>query len=128
MRTLNRQPKVKVDMPIPAEFASFLSAVHELIVKEDECATLESDDLLQCESAYGGLIKKGGSEYSFVFFPEEGIRVKWEVELSTTEIQQVANKELSSLVLWQCKDPECRCAFSSTKESCFYCDWKDDQK
>lgn len=125
MRTLRLLPKVKVSLRIPEEFALFMAEVHQLILVGDECAVYESDDLLQCESAYGGLLEEGGSKYGFTYFPEEGVRVKWEVLLEKEDIERVAKGELKALELWQCKDPACRCAFHDESGSCFYCDWVD---
>ncbi len=94
-----------------------------MIVDGDETTLIESDDLLQCDSAYGGLLTEGGSEYSFTYFPEEGIRVKWEVVLQRGDIERVANGELKELTLWGCRDSGCGCKFYNENDTCFYCDW-----
>ncbi len=123
MRTLRLQQKIESAFIIPDDLASFLQHVSRLILEEDERAVLPSDDLLQCECAYGGLMEDSGN-YGFSYFPEEGIRVKWEVILDKQQIEKIGNRDQKELVLWKCKDPGCGCAFSDEKESCFYCDYE----
>ena len=59
MRREQKHPKAKQVVPMPDDLATFLREVHALIEADDDAATIESDDLLQCEIAYGGLIETG---------------------------------------------------------------------
>lgn len=53
-------------------------------MRRDEETLIESDDLLQADTIYGGLIEDDGSTFGFACFPEhaeKGVRYKWEFEL-----------------------------------------------
>jgi hypothetical protein len=123
MRTCSPQPKELRTLAMPADLREFLVGVDELIGAEDELATTESDDLLQCERAYGGLLDKGGFRYGFTYFPDKGIRHKWEFCLSAYQINAVAAGGLSTLDLWCCTSPDCKSGFEDKAETCFYCDY-----
>lgn len=127
MRTLRRQPKELRAVAIPAELSAFLVEVSRLIEAHNELASTESDDLLQCERAYGGLLQEGGDRYGFTYFSQPGIRHKWIFELSASEIAEVASGRRETLNLWFCRSPECRSGFRDEEESCFYCDYVDGQ-
>jgi len=103
----------------------FLAEVDRLITSGDELATTESDDLMQCECAYGGLCAEGGDRYVFTYFPEAGIRHKWIFNLSAAEVSAIAAGAKRQLELWFCKANECRSGFQSADDSCFYCDYVD---
>jgi hypothetical protein len=49
-----KKDKLRVESEIPDSFQEFLKTVAHLIAVGDEAATLESDDLLQWDNAYGG--------------------------------------------------------------------------
>ena len=101
MREERQIPKTRETVRIPQDLSSFLSDVHRMIEEGSEEATLESDDLLQCESAFGGLEDKETGIYSFTYFPDEhGTRNKWEFVLSRPEIGSIANREITQLELW----------------------------
>ncbi len=59
MRKRRVRPKVRQTVSNPVNLQEFLHEVNELIETQDDAATIESDDLLQCECAYGGLIDAG---------------------------------------------------------------------
>ncbi len=126
MRERSPRPKIQETVVIPRELKSFLADVHMLIVEGDESTTIESDDLLQCERACGGLLEEGRDVYGFTFFTDpEGVRNKWEIVLSKADIEKVANATLTEFSLWACQDAACGCKFSSEDETCFYCDYVD---
>ena len=125
MRREEIQPKSKQSVVLPSDLVEFLGYVRKMIEAKDELATIESDDLLQCERAYGGLIEEGGTQYGFTYFPEEETRYKWELELDITEITNIADGSKTDLVLWGCHNPNCRCMFSDPDDTCFYCDYAD---
>ena len=121
MRKQQKQPKTEELVAIPKDFASLLADVHRLIIEEDESAILESNDLLQCERACGGLIDTDSSKYCFTYYPDpEGVRRKWEVILDKGQIEGIGKGEIRELRLWVCKDASCGCRFSSEDGLCFY--------
>ncbi|MEW6212117.1 MAG: hypothetical protein AB1631_27420 [Acidobacteriota bacterium] len=97
-----------------------------MILAGDESATIPSDDLLQCESACGGLIEEGGCKYSFTYFPEEGIRHKWYFSFDITDIERIADGATTELSMWACADPQCHSKFMDRNDTCFYCDYIDE--
>lgn len=124
MREERRRPKYPETVEIPENLSSFLAEVHQMILDNHEETAIESDDLLQCEFAYGGLKDSQTGIYSFTYFPDEkGVRNKWEFALNKPEMEQIANGEIKELKLWACKDSGCGCKFSAENDSCFYCDW-----
>jgi hypothetical protein len=126
MREERRLPKIPETAEVPQDLFSFLADVHQMILDESEEATIESDDLLQCEYAYGGLEDSATGVYSFTYFPDkQGTRNTWEFALSKSEMERIAKGEITELNLWACKDSACGCKFSSESGSCFYCDWLD---
>ena len=126
MREERQIPKTAETVGIPQDLYSFLSDVHRMIEEGCEETTIESDDLLQCESAFGGLEVEETGVYSFTYFPDEhGTRNKWEFALTKPEIARISNGELTELELWACRSSACGCKFSSKNGSCFYCDWVD---
>lgn len=113
---------------IPADLLAFLKEMHRMIVAGEEEATIESDDLIQCETAYAGLIEEGRSEFGITYFPNhtsKGIRDKWELVLNKEEIANIADGLSNSLQLWSFRSEECGCRFTVADETCFYCDWKE---
>ena len=112
---------------MPAYLVKFFTEVQQLILAKNEAATTSSDDLIQADRAYGGLIADGGSDYQFVYFPDKrGVRNKWEFTLSSRAIREIADGKRTALALWACPSPKCGCKFSDPKETCFYCDYEDD--
>jgi len=83
-----RYKKSTERVTVPQDLRDFLLEVHQRIEDGDEAATTPSDDLLQCEWAYGGLVP-GGDRYSFVYFPERGTSVRWEFTLLPSEIDEL---------------------------------------
>lgn len=123
MRVLNKKPKLQVAEEIPRELREFLIQVRELILEGSEEATVESDDLIQCERAYGGLIEEGGSEYGFTYFPGGGVEHSWEMTLSVSQIHRITAGSIQSLDFWKCESESCSSRFASSCESCFDCDY-----
>jgi hypothetical protein len=126
MRTENVKPKVPVIQAIPQNLHQFLSEVHELILARDESATIPSDDLIQCEFAYGGLIDDGGHAYSFSYFPGRQNTLTWNFSLTTSDIADIAAGRKKVLNLWRCQNQSCSSHFDSPDQTCFDCDYADD--
>ncbi|QDT90277.1 hypothetical protein [Gimesia algae] len=130
MRREQKQPKLQQTVSIPEDFREFMQHVHELIETEDESALMESDDLLQYERAYGGLMDEGSREYGFTYFPETNAvsnrRPKWELELDAVDIANICEGSKTTFKVWGCQSPDCECLFSNPEETCFYCDYVDE--
>ena len=94
-----------------------------MIRNGDQAASIESDDLLQCECAYGGLLEEGTDRFAFTYFPGPGIENKWELELRTIEIEYIADGATEALDLWRCPAPGCNCRFTNRDDTCFLHDW-----
>jgi len=132
MRRKVPKPKVQQTVEIPLRLVEFLRYANEMIVEDDESATISSDDLIQIEEvrgyllAYGGLIEEGGSRFSFTYFAEpKQTRKKWEFELTIEQIAMIAAGQITELTLWACSAPDCGCKFQTRNDSCFYCDYEE---
>lgn len=115
-----RQPKHSVSVELPEAFAEFMRDVHQRIEDGDEAATsIESDDLLQCECVYGGLIDIANWQYGFRYFRTDNRT--WDFILRADEISSIANGSTTHLTLWQC-EKECGCFYASADAYCVHCD------
>ena len=119
MRRENKQEKNRLKIMIPDDLREFFIYVNEMIESGNELATTESDDLLQSNCAYGGLLNESGNKYGFTYFPEKGTRNKWELEFSDQEIKDISDHNVNELELWACKDRDCRCMFLDPEDLCF---------
>ncbi len=81
---------------LPQELLEFLADIHRRIQEGDTAELIPSGDLLQSESAYGGL-NSTRDRYSFVFFPEAGHSVRWQFTLLPSEIESIAEGGLAKL-------------------------------
>lgn len=123
MSVPNPKPKRQEILALPPELTPFFQEVHALIAREDDLAMWESDDLLQAESIYGGLINQDGTAYGFTYFPEESVETEWEIVLDKTDIESIAKGEKTTLSLWACQFPECGSKFSDENQLCFEHDY-----
>lgn len=128
MRREQKQQKQQQAISIPENLLEFLQHVHEMIETEDESAQMESDDLLQCECAYGGLNDPESQLFCFTYFPEtlttdKNRRYKWELDLDSVDIANICEGSIQTLKLWECQNLDCRSLFSDPEDSCFYCDY-----
>ena len=128
MRLEKPNPKKLTQVEVPADLRQFLEEVADLIEARDESTLIESDDLLQCEFAYGGLIEEGAPVYGFTYFPRKAVsRKTWELEFSAHEISEIADRSIDKLELWACEDESCGSMFSSANYLCSDCDYVDDE-
>lgn len=125
MRTPQPRPKKLTKVDIPARLQAFLRDVADSIDRHDDSATIPSDDLLQCEYAYGGLLRGGADLYAFTYFPRAGTRARWQLQLSADEISALADGTDRQLGLWACTDEACGSMFYSSSELCSSCDYVD---
>ena len=123
MRVERPKAKRRERVAIPLDLREFLTHVQRLMEAGDEAATRVSDDLLQCECAYGGLLEEGGCQFDFTYFPESGVRHKWLLVLDRSEVEDIASGQMTELEMWACADPACHSKFRDPKETCFYCDY-----
>jgi hypothetical protein len=125
MRTQKVQDKQKQHISIPSNLRKFLKNVYELILKKDESTTIESDDLLQDDFVYGGLIEQNGVEYGFTYFPEAGTRHKWELVFTIGQLKDIYEGKKKYVDVWACKSKNCHCKFALKTDLCFHCDYQD---
>ena len=126
MRTSSPKLKRQQHVALPENLLAFLREVGERIEARDEDTIAESDDLLQTESVYGGRDSKRSDRFSFTYFPERGIRQKWQFSLSERELIAIAHGDEPMLHLWACTQDGCRSMFENAEGSqCFYCDWEE---
>lgn len=114
----NPKPKRQEVVTLPAELMPFFQEVNTLIVREDDSAMWESDDLLQDESIYGGLINQDSTAYGFTYFPEKSVETTWEIVLDKAEIESIADGKKTMLTLWACQIPGCGSKFSDKNDLC----------
>ena len=126
MRIEKVRKKVKRRVNIPEDLKGFLKEVYECILAKDEATLIESDDLLQEDFVYGGLIGKDGTEYGFTYFPGEGTRNKWELIFTVGQLRDIYEDRVEYLDLWACQSEDCGCKFSDEWMKCFYCDYVDE--
>jgi len=113
----------RVAESIPDELRDFLREVSAEINAHSESAQIPSDDLLQCECAYGGLLHDDPNYFFFTYFPEEDTLSKWELRLSATDIHAVAESEIGTLVFWKCELERCPNRFANEDGHCDYCNF-----
>lgn len=128
MRKQNIKPKLSAEVKIPKKLKQFFREVSRLIKDSHEIVTTASDDLIQADFAFGGLIQDGGDRFSFTFFPAKGTEPSWTFELSTAEIASIADGGKKTLQLWRCKNANCENRFGQADDTCFECDYIDEEK
>jgi len=88
MRVQKIQPKSSAEIPIPEDLLGFFKEVDDLIKKNDDLVTTESDDLIQVEFAYGGLIEEKTERFAFTYFPDKALaragQSSWRLRISAS--------------------------------------------
>src|SRR5262245_47701354 len=121
-------PKIPVSVGVPAIFRKFMRQVARRIAAREKETTIESDDLLQCDCIFGGLVDSTRKKFGFCYFHDDGVErdedddVTWHVILDATQIQAIADGSLRSLQLWRCVNVSCGCRHSSVDGYCANCD------
>ena len=82
---------VRKEVELPRDIIEFFAYVHEMIQMEDDCAMIESDDLLQAENIFGGLRDPRHKVYEFVWLPDSDPQERWEVSLLADEIDEIGS-------------------------------------
>lgn len=122
-------PKVQIRQTVPASFAAFMREVTDLIEAGDASATIESDDLLQCEDTYGGLYDPPAGRYGFAHFrdtgleetDEDGFHITWDFDLDKEQIRAIPEGRLTELPMWRCQN-DCGRRFGVADAFCPHCD------
>lgn len=126
MRIERPQQKLVRTVAIPEQLRSILREVAGRIAARDEEAMVPSDDLMQADAVYGGLLEEGGSEYAFTFFPGPGTSPKWELILTVADMEAIAMGRKNELQLWGCASDGCHSLFADPGTTCSYCDYVDE--
>jgi hypothetical protein len=122
MVVVARTSKLPVVIHVPEPFRAFMREVKQLILDGDDAATIESDDLLQCERAYGGLYDAENNRFGFRYFPGDDTQPTWDFDLSRDDIFRIAAGEMTQMTLYRCKDDRCRCLVPRPEWYCTNCD------
>ncbi len=116
-----RPAKRSVAVTLPSEFIDFICQIQQRIIRGDASATTtESDDLLQCDCAYGGLYDVDEKRFGFRYSPIDD--VTWDIDLDANQIAQIADGRVTELKLWQCEDETCECLHAAEDAYCINCD------
>jgi hypothetical protein len=125
------KPKERRKVPIPAELRDSLREVFELILqaKHDPDIVLDYDDAIQVGAVCGGRYGKKPRPYVLTYYPEgEGKRGRWYLTLHRTEIEDIGDGRMTEITMFCCTFPDCHCKFREEKESCFFCDYENDEE
>ena len=118
-------PKKRLVAAIPPNLVSFIRDVATAIREENPCATTPSDDLLQCDYAYGGLGDGSPPVYHFTYFSKSDVdpKSKWHFSLSADEVSSVAEGSKTELALWGCASETCESMYPTESSLCHECDY-----
>ena len=118
-----RKSKIPISVTIPTDFANFMREVARLIDVGDEAALNESDDLLQCDCAYGGLVDAESLRYGFRYFRGDAEdSTTWDIILDAKDVAQIAGGNMETRSLWQCSKESCDCLYPTKDSYCPHCD------
>jgi hypothetical protein len=125
MRTLTPRPKERRRVPIPPDLRESLRELAELIeeAKHDPEVLPGYDDAIQFPRLCGGMLGKKHRPFVLTYFPEDGVRVQWQLTLHASEIEDIGDGVQTELLLYCCADPECGCKFREADDHCFVCDY-----
>ena len=118
-------PKERCVVVIPPNLASFFREVANAIREDSPFATTPSDDLLQCDYAYGGLGQGSPPVYHFTYFSASDVdpKSKWHLSLTADEVSSVAEGSTGELSLWGCTSEACESKYPSEDSLCHVCDY-----
>lgn len=112
-----------IEEPFPPALLEFIKEISEMIHSGDRCTTIPSDDLLQSETACGGLSLDGSGNFDLVYFVGEDTISKWYLTLSASQIHSIASESTSTLRLLKCDLPRCPNRRTHADVACGYCDY-----
>jgi hypothetical protein len=123
---MKRGAILRTQVSVPERLIGFLRGVADAIEDGHISTTVESDDLLQCTWAYGGLIDKEHGLYGFRYFPDDESDVTWDIELTREEILMIGRMQSRHMVLWACPAINCGCLYPRETFYCWRCrEWHD---
>ncbi|HEV8603754.1 MAG TPA: hypothetical protein VGQ99_00215 [Tepidisphaeraceae bacterium] len=128
-RILKPKTKERRFVPVPDDLRASLQEVWQLIqdAERDSEVSIDFDDAIQVGSVCGGRV--GNEPHPFVLtydLPGDTDRGRWSLTLHPTEIEDIADGVLTSLPMYCCTSPACRCKFREADEYCFHCDYEED--
>lgn len=129
LRILKPKPKERKLVPVPDELRTSMKEVAELLrdAERDPDVAIDYDDAIQVGRVCGGRIGKGVRPFVLTYYPaDDWERGKWFLTLNPTEIEDVADGTLESILMYCCVSSDCRCKFREPVDHCFYCDYDSD--
>ncbi len=129
LRELRPIAKDRRRVPIPEDLREIMREVHQVISDADLDEDIGYGDAIQVRNLYGGKIGTARRPFVFTYFPAdapEGCR--WSLTLHETEVEDIADGVLTSLMLSCCVSPTCHCKFLETDEHCLHCDYVENPK
>lgn len=85
---------------LPDDLRTFLAEVWASIqAGDDEATRLESDDLLQAECGYGGLVDAAAGRYTFTYLPDTPEGGRWTFELLADDVRKAAEGALAEVTV-----------------------------
>ena len=93
-----------------------------MIEWHDERLERESDDSIQAPNiapVIGGVIDVAAKYFSFKYTARDDPRTVWHLALFDNEIEDIATRRVTTLILWKCVQETCLDLFTSRAE--FYC-------
>lgn len=113
----------QISEPIPTALRLFLQDVAEQIRARSPSTRIPSDDLLQCDVAYGGLLDPNGTSFGFAYFHSADRSPSWYLTLESDQIQQIADGTITELMLWKCDLKRCPTRSTAPDFECTYCEF-----
>lgn len=105
--------------------------VHEFLreANRSEDVPIDFDDAIKVGCVCGGHTGTKARPYVFTFYPPDDKRHgKWYLTLHSTEIEDIGDGHMTEITMFCCTSSECRMKFREPDETCFYCDWEDDEE
>lgn len=121
------KPKVQVVETLPPTFVGFVEEVDRMIERRVPETLLESDDLIQCDHTFGGLVDPTEGTFGFEFmdgenFDRDGYSITWHFLLTKIQIRAIARHELKTLTMWRCSS-DCGRRATVPEWYCTECDF-----
>lgn len=116
-------------MIIPDELRESMREVSELIEQSqyDDDINLDYDDAIQADCVCGGRVNKKRSAYDFTYYPTgDRRRGRWHLVLHEADIDDIGNGRMTGITMYCCASADCRTKFSKKDETCFFCDYYED--
>jgi hypothetical protein len=129
MRHQSIKPKVRRLVEVPEELKRAMQEVWPTVrhARKNPKKYLGIDDGIQTDRLIGGLEDLERKPFRFTFTPwGASKRSRWYLWVDHTEVEDIGDGHLKELKMYCCASPECEMKFSREDDTCFYCDWEDD--